>query len=257
MPLLASVWKRPRDPFVRRSPGHTMSATSSQTRRRTAAKTPRTKPPPSAAEGAPFFFESPAALRAWFARHHERATELWLGYRKRHTGKPSVTWPESVDEALCVGWIDGVRKSIDASTCKIRFTPRKPGSIWSAVNVERAKMLEAEGRMRAAGRVAFAKRLEARTSVYAYEQRRSAELAPEERALLEANAAACAYFDSRPPWYRRTAIHWVVSAKKPETRRRRLDVLVESSRRAMPIPPLTPRRRIETLDATKPSRARR
>jgi uncharacterized protein YdeI (YjbR/CyaY-like superfamily) len=164
---------------------------------------------------------------------------VWVGFHKRHTSKPSVTWPESVDEALCVGWIDGVRKSIDATAYKIRFTPRKSGSIWSTVNVKRATALDAEGRMLPAGREAFTRRLEAKTAVYAYEQRKTAELTSAERKLLEADKIARTYFDARPPWYRRTALHWVASAKKPETRKKRLEVLIDSSHRQTTIPPLT------------------
>jgi uncharacterized protein YdeI (YjbR/CyaY-like superfamily) len=174
------------------------------------------------------FFETPAAFRAWLTEHHDRARELWVGFHKKGTGRPSITWPEAVDQALCFGWIDGVRKRIDDASYAIRFTPRQPGSIWSAVNVKRAGELAELGLMQPAGLAAFAARDEAKTNRYAYEQRAAALDEAAER-QFRANAAAWAFFEAQPPSYRRAAIWWVVSAKKEETRRKRLAVLIEDS----------------------------
>ena len=173
----------------------------------------------------PVFFATPADLRAWFAQHGPTATELLLGFRKVGSGRPSVTWPESVDEALCVGWIDGVRRRVDDTAYTIRFTPRRAGSIWSAVNVGRVAALRAGGRLRPAGEAAFAARREERSSVYAYENG-PAELPAALAAILRADAAAWAFFEAQPPGYRRTAVWQIVSAKQEATQRKRLDKLV-------------------------------
>jgi uncharacterized protein YdeI (YjbR/CyaY-like superfamily) len=183
------------------------------------------------------FFRARAEFRRWLSRHHAAASELWVGFHKRSTGKPSLTWPESVDEALCFGWIDGIRKSVDAGSYTIRFTRRKEGSTWSAVNVRRARALEEEGRMAPAGLEAFRARRENRTGGYSYEQR-PAELPEPYRAILRADRAAWTDFRSRPPWYRRAATWWVVSAKKEETRLRRLEALREASAAGRPVGPL-------------------
>jgi uncharacterized protein YdeI (YjbR/CyaY-like superfamily) len=183
------------------------------------------------------FFPSPAALRAWFARHHKESRELWVGYYKRGTGRPSVSWPESVDEALCVGWIDGIRKSIDGESYKIRFTPRKRTSTWSAINIKRVGVLKKEGRMQPGGLEAFRCRKENTSGIYSYEQR-SENLAPPYDALLKKNKAAWQYFQERPVWYRKAAGWWVVSAKKEETRLKRLGALIECSANGKDIPPL-------------------
>src|SRR5437773_1922392 len=161
----------------------------------------------------PAFFATPEDFRAWLEAHHDTETELLVGFHKRGSGRPSITWPESVDEALCFGWIDGVRRSLGADAYTIRFTPRKPTSTWSAVNVARVAELKKAGRMRPAGLRAFAARTAERTGVYAYERDRAAKLAPEQEAILRGNRKASAFFDAQPPWYRRTAIAWVVSAK--------------------------------------------
>ena len=189
--------------------------------------------------GKPTFFATPAKLRAWFEKNHDRREELWVGFHKRGSGKPSITWPESVDEALSFGWIDGVRKSLGETSYVIRFTPRKPRSTWSAVNIARAKELTALGRMHPAGLAAFERRTDDRSAIYSYEQRRSAELEPAQEKQLRANAAAWKFFQAQPPWYRRTATHWVVSAKKPETRERRLATLIADSALGKRIAPLT------------------
>jgi uncharacterized protein YdeI (YjbR/CyaY-like superfamily) len=175
------------------------------------------------------FFETPAKWRAWLDANHAKATEVIVGFHKRGTGTPSITWPESVDEALCFGWIDGVRRRIDEERYEIRFTPRKKTSIWSTVNVKRVAELEAEGRMRPAGLAAFAARKEARTSVYAYEQRTDAALPPEYEKRLRANAAAWKDWSARPPGYRKTAAWRVISAKQEATREKRLLELIEDS----------------------------
>lgn len=185
----------------------------------------------------PRFFRTPVEFRRWLAAHHATATELWVGFHKRATGRPSLTWPESVDEALCVGWIDGMRKSLDAERYVIRFSPRKPTSIWSAVNTRRAKELIAAGRMLAAGLEAFEARRANRSGVYSFEQRPVA-LPREYAAKLRADRAASAYFAAKPPWYRRAAVWWVVSAKREETRLRRLAQLIEESARGRHVKPL-------------------
>ena len=184
------------------------------------------------------FFRSPAELRKWFAKHHATARELWVGYYKKGSGRPSITWPESVDEALCVGWIDGVRKSVDGDSYTIRFTPRRPGSIWSAVNIKRAQVLAEQGRMQPAGLAAFQARREDRSAIYSYERRRE-ELEEPYASLLRKNKAAWAFFQSQPPWYKRAVYGWVMSAKKEETRLKRLAQLIEHSAQERIIPPLT------------------
>ena len=177
----------------------------------------------------PTFFATPADFRAWLEKHHDEEKELLVGFYKRGSGRPSLTWPESVDEALCFGWIDGVRRGRDEESYTIRFTPRKPGSTWSAVNVARVEELTRLGRMRPAGLAAFEKRSEAKTGIYSYEQKEDAKLDKAEERQLRANKAAWEFFQSQPPWYRRNAIWRVVSAKKEETRKKRLAKLIEES----------------------------
>jgi uncharacterized protein YdeI (YjbR/CyaY-like superfamily) len=175
------------------------------------------------------YFTSPEEFRAWLEEHHERATEVWLGYWKKHTGRPSLTWSQAVDEALCFGWIDGIVRRVDDERHVQRFTPRKPASNWSAVNVAKVQELRAGGRMRPAGEAAFALRREDRSGVYSYEQRHLAAFEPEQEERFRANAAAWEHWSAAPPGYRRTATWWVVSAKRPETRAKRLDKLIEAS----------------------------
>jgi uncharacterized protein YdeI (YjbR/CyaY-like superfamily) len=191
------------------------------------------------AAGKPIFFATAATFRAWLERHHESAKELLVGFYKKSSGRPSITWPESVDEALCFGWIDGVRKSLAEDAYTIRFTPRKPASIWSAINVDKVAQLKKLGKMRPAGLRAFALRTAERTGVYSFERSQAAQLAPEQERALRANRKAAAYFDAQPPWYRRTAIHWVISAKRDETRERRLKQLIADSAAGRTIGPLT------------------
>ena len=174
----------------------------------------------------PTFFRGPEQLRRWFARNHATKTEIWVGFYKKDSGKPSITWPESVDEALCVGWIDGIRKSIDPESYKIRFTPRRPRSIWSAVNIKRVGELSKAKRMQPAGLKAFEARKENRSGIYAYEQRRAVLERPYD-AVLEKHSAARAFFEAQPPWYRKTISWYIVSAKKEETRMRRLEQMIE------------------------------
>ena len=176
----------------------------------------------------PTFFATPAAFRKWLEKHHDKEKELLVGFYKRDSGKPSITWPESVDAALSFGWIDGVRKRIDGESYTIRFTPRRRGSIWSAVNIKRVAELEKLGLMTDAGRRAFEARDEKKSAIYAYEK------APQEFPAtmlkrFQANKKAWKWFSEQAPWYRRVTTHWVVSAKKEETRERRLETLIEDS----------------------------
>jgi len=185
------------------------------------------------------FFKAPSDLRMWLEAHHASAKEFWVGYHKKSSGKPGITWPESVDQALCFGWIDGIRKSIDDISYKIRFTPRKPSSIWSAVNIKRAQELIQQGWMQPAGLKAFEARKENRSGIYSYEQR-SDKLDATYEQRFKKNKAAWAYYQSRPPSYRKAANWWVVSAKKEETRLKRLDQLVEHSAQGRTIRQFTP-----------------
>ena len=181
------------------------------------------------------FFRTAAELRSWFRKHHSDASELWVGFRRKSTGLPSITWPESVDEALCVGWIDGLRKGIDETSYRIRFTPRKPSSIWSSINIGRARQLIEEGRMRPDGLKAFQARRENRSGIYAYEQR-TAELPEQYARALRRNGSARRFFDSQPASYRKQAMWWVVSAKREETRRKRLEKLIAHSAKGERLP---------------------
>jgi len=174
----------------------------------------------------PIFFDSPSAWRAWLAERHEREREVLVGLYKKASGRAGMSWPEAVDEALCFGWIDGVRRGIDEHSHSIRFTPRKPRSTWSAVNIEKAQRLIAEGRMRPAGLRAFEARSEENSRIYSFEQGH-VELPAAAQERLRADPAAWSYWCSRPPGYRRIAAWWVISAKRPETRQRRLATLIE------------------------------
>jgi uncharacterized protein YdeI (YjbR/CyaY-like superfamily) len=187
----------------------------------------------------PTFFTTPAAFRAWLERHHATERELLVGFYKKGSGRPSITWTESVDEALCFGWIDGVRRSIDGDSYSIRFTPRQKRSIWSAVNIKRAGELEELGRMTPAGRAAFAKRTDDRSAVYSHEQRKRPQFEPAQQRRFEADAPAWDWFQRQAPSYRRQATHWVTSAKRPETRERRLATLIADSAAGRTVGPLT------------------
>lgn len=177
----------------------------------------------------PTFFATPADFRQWLQAHHQTERELLVGFYKKGSGRPSITWPESVAEALCFGWIDGVRKSIDDESYTIRFTPRKRGSIWSAVNMRLAEELIRDGRMQPAGLAAWEARDPARSAVYSFEQKEAAQLTPEMEARFRENAQAWKFWEAQPPGYRKTATHYVMSAKREDTRARRLQTLIDDS----------------------------
>jgi uncharacterized protein YdeI (YjbR/CyaY-like superfamily) len=176
----------------------------------------------------PKFFRTPADLRGWLEKNHATATELWIGFYTKDSGKPSITWPESVDQALCFGWIDGIRKRVDEISYRIRFTPRRRGSIWSATNIKRAKSLVRQKQMRPTGLKAFAARIENKSGIYSYEQR-STELSQRYAKLLKKNKAAWNFFEKQPPSYRKMIGWWIISAKKEETRMARLGKLISES----------------------------
>ena len=173
------------------------------------------------------FFANAAALRRWFAKNAATANVLAVGFMKKGTGVPSITWPEAVDEALCVGWIDGVRHRIDEARYRIRFTPRRPGSHWSNINIRRVAVLRKTGRMKAAGLKAFAGRSRAKSGRASYEQKSVPKLLPRDIKLVRANAGAWRYFGSLPPGYLKMVTWWIVSAKKPETRAKRLAAFIQ------------------------------
>ena len=187
----------------------------------------------------PTFFETPADFRAWLAANHATTDELWVGFYKKASGRPSITWPESVDEALCYGWIDGLRRSIDDASYMIRFTPRKPNSNWSAVNIGRVAELTAQGRMQPAGLAAFDRRRNETSAIYSYEQSVQAALDQVDEQQLQANPAAWQFFQAQPRSYRQAAVRWVISAKKLDTRRSRLARLIDDSAQGRTVPPLT------------------
>lgn len=187
------------------------------------------------------FFASPADWRAWLADHHEREAEVLVGMFKKATGRQAMSWAEAVDEAVCFGWIDGIRRRIDEHSHSIRFTPRKPRSTWSAVNIEKAERLIAEGRMTPAGLRAFEARSEENSRIYAFEQG-DVELPQEAQARLRADPDASRYWESRPAGYRRVAAWWVISAKRAETRERRLATLIADCAAGRPIASQRPRR---------------
>ena len=187
------------------------------------------------------YFRSPADLRAWFDQHHQTAQELWVGYYKKYSREPSITWPESVDEALCFGWIDGIRRSVDERRYTIRFTPRHPGSTWSAVNTARVLALKEAGHMHLAGLQAFEARQENKSGIYSYEQRRD-QLDEPYVSLLQNNQAAWDFYQAQPASYRKAVNWWVISAKIEETRRKRLAQLVEDSANSRTIAQFTRRK---------------
>ena len=176
----------------------------------------------------PVFFDSAQAFRIWLQAHHASASELVVGFRKVATGKPNMSWSESVDEALCFGWIDGVRKRIDDASYQIRFTPRRTGSIWSLVNVRKVQALVAQGRMHPAGLAAFEARRPEKTGIYAFERQQAAELVADEVRAFKKSPGAWTWFQATPPGYRKVITHWVTSAKRAETRARRLDQLIQA-----------------------------
>jgi uncharacterized protein YdeI (YjbR/CyaY-like superfamily) len=186
----------------------------------------------------PIFFETPAEFRGWLAENHATAGHLLVGFHKKGSGRKSMTWPEAVDEALCYGWIDGVRKGIDAGSYTIRFTPRKKGSVWSTVNVNRVRALSELGLMQPTGLAAFEARKEDRSGIYSHEQG-DVEMPEPYLGLLREDAAAWEFYEKQPASYRKAVNWWVASARKDETRRRRLDSLVACSARAERVPQFT------------------
>jgi uncharacterized protein YdeI (YjbR/CyaY-like superfamily) len=177
----------------------------------------------------PTFFATPEDFRAWLQAHHDKETELLVGFYKKGSGKPSITWPESVDEALCYGWIDGIRRNAGEDAYTIRFTPRKKKSTWSAVNIKRVAELTKMGRMQPAGQEAFEAREESNSRIYSYENRDKIALEPGMEERFRANEKAWSFFQAQPPGYRKTAIFYVMSAKQDATRHRRLDQLIADS----------------------------
>lgn len=176
----------------------------------------------------PVFFTTPADFRQWLEKHHDKATELLVGFYKTSTGKPSITWPQSVDEALCFGWIDGIRRSLGEESYCIRFTPRKPGSIWSAVNIEKIAQLTAAGRMHPTGLAAYEKRSEKKSKIYSYEKE-PVTLDKGYEKLFRSHAGAWEFFSKQSPSYQRLCIHWIMDAKQEKTRQSRLATLVTAS----------------------------
>ncbi len=185
----------------------------------------------------PTFFKTPDHFRKWLDKNHVKKQELWVGFYKVKSGLPSITWPESVDQALCFGWIDGIRKSIDDTAYMIRFTPRRATSIWSAVNIKRYAELKTEGLITPSGQVAFEERDTKKTNRYSFEQKSHA-LLPEYASKIKSNKKAWQFFQSLPPSAKNPSIWWVMSAKRRETQLRRLDILISSSERNQKIPPL-------------------
>jgi uncharacterized protein YdeI (YjbR/CyaY-like superfamily) len=188
----------------------------------------------------PIFFASPQEFYDWLDENHQTESEVYVGYWKKHTGKPSLTWSQAVDQALCFGWIDGRLNRIDDESHMQRFTPRKVGSNWSKINIQKVKDLTEVGLMRPVGVAAFERRRADRTGVYSFERDGEAKLEPEQEQRFKANARAWEFFQAQAPSYRRTAIHLVVSAKRPETRERRLNQLIEDSAAGRRLKQLTP-----------------
>jgi uncharacterized protein YdeI (YjbR/CyaY-like superfamily) len=186
----------------------------------------------------PIFFPSPAAWRAWLEDHHAETAELWVGFYKKDSGQPSITWPESVDGALCFGWIDGIRKRIDDVSYVIRFAPRRARSIWSAINIKRVTELTRLKLMHPAGLKAFEQRTGDRSEIYSYEQRKTAKLSPSQEKQFRTNKKAWDFFQAQPPSYRKPATWWIISAKKEETRQKRLARLIADSQHQRIIDPM-------------------
>ena len=190
----------------------------------------------------PVFFASSKELRAWLQKNHAKEAELWVGMYKKHTGKPSVTWPEVVDQVLCFGWIDGIRKSIDEDAYMNRITPRRKGSNWSAINIKRVKELTKLGLMKPAGLKAFEARDPQKANQYSFE-RESATLNASQLKQFKANKKAWAFFESQPPSYRKIAAWYVLSAKQAATQQRRLEKLIADSERGERLGPMQPARK--------------
>jgi uncharacterized protein YdeI (YjbR/CyaY-like superfamily) len=192
---------------------------------------------PGTRPGDPGLFPTQAAFRAWLEKNHDRTTELWVGFWNKASGKKGMTYPETVDEALCWGWTDGIKKKVDGERYTNRFTPRKRVSTWSDVNLRRYAELEAAGQVAPPGKAAFARYDPAKQGVYSFEARPDA-FPPELEAAFREHGGAWTFFQGQPPGYRRTATHWVCSAKREETRTRRLAQLVETSGAGRRLPQL-------------------
>jgi uncharacterized protein YdeI (YjbR/CyaY-like superfamily) len=188
----------------------------------------------------PIFFPAPADFRAWLEAHHDKLREQLVGFHKKASGKPSITWPESVQVALCFGWIDGVRKSLNETSYTIRFTPRRPTSTWSAININFVQELIKKGLMHPAGLKAFAARNAKKSGIYAYEQRKTAQFTRAQAKQFRANKAAWEFFRSQAPWYQRVCTFRVFSAMREETKLKRLSELIEHSRNRRRLPGLAP-----------------
>lgn len=193
---------------------------------------PRLAPVPLTAE--PIYFDSPAQWRAWLEEHHATEPEVQVGFYKKSTGRQGMTWSQAVDEALCFGWIDGIVRRVDDERHQQRFTPRKAKSTWSAVNIDKVERLTSEGRMADAGLRAYAARSEENSRIYVFEQE-DVELPPEALQRLRGDGAAWAFWESRPAGYRRVASWWVISAKRRETREKRLATLIGDCAAGRPI----------------------
>ena len=187
------------------------------------------------------FFTTPGELRAWFEQHHAEAPELLVGYWKKHTGKAGISHTEAIEQALCFGWIDSIGRRIDDDRYQVRFTPRRTGSVWSAVNVAAVARLTEQGQMHPAGLAAFTNRRPDRVAAYSYEQPADAQLDEAQLARLTGDRTAWEWFCAQAPSYRRAAVHWVVSAKRPDTRERRLRQLIDDSAQGRRVPPLVRR----------------
>lgn len=189
----------------------------------------------------PIFFKTPGQFRAWLKKNHRTCSQQWIGFHRKSSGLPSITWPESVDQALCFGWIDGLRKGVDAQSYKIRFTPRRPDSVWSAINTRRIKELIASGQVQPSGLKAFARRTAGRSGIYSYENRKSAKLSAEAERKFRRDSKAWGWFQQQPRSYQTMSIWWVVSAKRPETQEKRLARLIADSAAQQKIAPLRTR----------------
>src|SRR5467141_470880 len=188
----------------------------------------------------PTFFPTPADFRTWLEAHHDKFRELLVGFHKKSSGKRSITWPESVQVALCFGWIDGVRRSIDETSYTIRFTPRKPTSTWSSININLVRKLTKQGLMHPTGLKAFAARNAKKSGIYSYEQRKNPKFTREQEKQFRTNKNAWEFFRSQPPWYQRVTTYWVICAKREETKLMRLSELISHSQHQCIIPRTTP-----------------
>lgn len=177
----------------------------------------------------PIFFKTPDDFRNWLEKNYKKEKELLVRFYKTGSGKPSITWPESVDQALCFGWIDGVRRSLGEESYTIRFTPRKPNSIWSAVNIKKMEQLIAKGLVKPEGLAAFEKRTEAKSRIYSHEQKEAGTLSPEFEKAFKANDKAWNFFTTQAPSYQKVMIHYVMTARQEKTRQARFEKLLQAS----------------------------